>query len=1002
MFSFLNPGFLWAPPLAGIPILIHFLSKRRLPEIRFPTVMFLRALEPREIRRLRLREILLLILRTLAILLLVCAFARPSVQPKDAAARAAAAVAVVIDDSESMGAMDEQGRPRIEGARERGLAIVDAARGGDEIAITTTTGPDAPLANRSGDRVRLTRTVRQISATWLPGNVEQALERARRFLGRSSLRAHEVYVISDFQATNFTKGAREKVALLSRAGARVVLLPVVSSRVPNHAIEDLDPALRAGPQGKGLEMRARLVNHADAPSERLSVRARLGDALIGGGDVTLQADESRWASLPIDWRAGAGAAAEIKGKAPVVVESDVDALAGDDRRFAVLGAPRRLRVLRIVESRAGEPASRFTALALDPAQDGSGGYVVETGTPASLLGLGRSRYDVVLLEDIASLSSDAEGRLRSFLREGGGLVIGLGPHADLDYYGHKLFPGVVDLALEGTERASEGQAFEIRARAPAHPILEGLSLAVGSPLTQSRLTAVSKGRITSSRAEAIVTTTGGLPVVVAAQQVSIFLGSFSDDWGDLPYSGAFVPLVRGLVDHAARAASLDLRGGRARGGGRRGESGSDRKRPETGLDGIPAGGIARSAAFDPHGAFAPHASSGHAAGAGALAPLPRPGGGCFGRRAGPGQRPHRSALIRTADSLAEQLLRGAERHPGFEALKARVEDAGAAPGGGSRSGPAAGGAPVPIRGVAGSAGALFLAALARSVKRPFAVIAPDLDRAEAWRDDLEFLLGPDRVVYLPPHDVVPWSSQVATGPVRDYRVTAMLRLGDPDPPIVVIPAVSLYRLAPAPGTIRSRAVSLQRGTEIAPEILAHRMVMAGYRSVGEVGEVGEVSRRGGLLDVFGPGMHYPVRIEFDGDQVASLRTFDVSTQRSVAAIDRTRIAPAREILFPEDLDARLRALDRGGLSGDLEGARVRELVREGVYFEGVDWLAPHLGIGLGSVLQYLPAGTAIWVDEPEAVGRELESAERESERIEPDARERSPHLPGREELFDPP
>ena len=136
-------------------------------------------------------------------------------------------------------------------------------------------------------------------------------------------------------------------------------------------------------------------------------------------------------------------------------------------------------------------------------------------------------------------------------------MIGLGPHADLDYYGHKLFPGVVDLALEGTERASEGQAFEIRARAPAHPILEGLSLAVGSPLTQSRLTAVSKGRITSSRAEAIVTTTGGLPVVVAAQQVSIFLGSFSDDWGDLPYSGAFVPLVRGLVDHAARAASLE-------------------------------------------------------------------------------------------------------------------------------------------------------------------------------------------------------------------------------------------------------------------------------------------------------------------------------------------------------------------------------------------------------------------------------------------------------------
>jgi transcription-repair coupling factor (superfamily II helicase) len=345
-------------------------------------------------------------------------------------------------------------------------------------------------------------------------------------------------------------------------------------------------------------------------------------------------------------------------------------------------------------------------------------------------------------------------------------------------------------------------------------------------------------------------------------------------------------------------------------------------------------------------------------------------------------------VIRTQDSLAEQLLRGAERHAAFEALKARVE--------------AGGGAAIPIRGVAGSAGALFLAALARSVKRPFAVIAPDLDRAESWRDDLEFLLGPDRVVSLPPHDVVPWTSQVATGPVRDDRVTAMLRLGDPDPPIVVIPAVSLYRKAPAPATIRSRAVSLERGTEIAPEVLAHRLVMAGYRSVGEVGEVGEVSRRGGLLDVFGPGTHYPVRIEFDGDQVASLRTFDVSTQRSVAPIDRARIAPAREVLFPEDLEERLQALDRGSLSGDLEGVRVRELVREGVYFEGVDWLAPHLGIPLGSVLEYLPTDAAIWVDEPEAVARELETAEREAERLEPDARGKSPHLPQREALFDPP
>lgn len=346
-------------------------------------------------------------------------------------------------------------------------------------------------------------------------------------------------------------------------------------------------------------------------------------------------------------------------------------------------------------------------------------------------------------------------------------------------------------------------------------------------------------------------------------------------------------------------------------------------------------------------------------------------------------------MTKTSPSLAEQILRGAERHPGFDALRDRVAAAASAPS-------------IPVRGIAGSAGALLLAALARSVQRPFAVIAPDLDRAEAWRDDLEFLLGPERVVFLPPHDVVPWTAQVATGPVRDDRITALLRLGDPDPPIVVIPAVSLYRLAPAPSALRSRAVTLEAGTEIAPEKLALTLVMAGYRSVGEVGEIGEVSRRGGLLDVFGPGMAYPVRIEFDGDQVASLRTFDISSQRSVAPLTRTRIAPAREVLFAEDLDERLRALDPGALASDLEGARIRELVSEGVYFEGVDWLAPLLGLVQGSVLDYLPAGVALWIDEPEAVERELQASEREAERLEADARKRSPLLPERDRLFDPP
>jgi transcription-repair coupling factor (superfamily II helicase) len=156
------------------------------------------------------------------------------------------------------------------------------------------------------------------------------------------------------------------------------------------------------------------------------------------------------------------------------------------------------------------------------------------------------------------------------------------------------------------------------------------------------------------------------------------------------------------------------------------------------------------------------------------------------------------------------------------------------------------------------------------------------------------------------------------------------------------------------------------------------------------------------VDVFGPGLDHPVRLEFDGDTVASLRSFDVTSQRSTGPIEEARLAPARELLYDEDVDERLGPLDAPGARRTAETDRIRDLVAEGIYFEGMEWAAPLLGLPLGSVLDHLAPNTILWVDEPAAVERELEDAERETERLEEDARAKTPHLPPRETLFDSP
>jgi len=547
VFSFLNPAFLWALPVASIPVIIHLLSRRRLPEISFPTTRFLKALEPNEVRRLRLRELLLLLLRTLALLFLVLAFARPSLTPRGAVTHAAAAVGILVDDSASMTALDEPARPRIKGALARATALADAARAGDELYLARSTRPDDPETGRARDHVRLARALERLEPAPVAARLPEAARALRLALGRSALRERELYWITDFQRSNVTPEARAELAEAVRAGIRVTLLPVAQGRMPNHGFEAVDPEIRPGPEGRGLEVRARLANHADSPSDRLAIRIRRGDALVGGGDATLRAGEAKWISMPLEW-----SAARDSGGAPVVAESDEDAYALDDRWFAVLGAPRRLRVLRIAETRAGTPPARYASLALDPAGNGGSSFSVETSAPDALLSLSRAKHDAVLLDDVASLSGAAEARLRAFLREGGGLVAALGPHTDAEYYTRRLFPGLIPLAVDRVERAPEGGAFELRARLPGHVALEGLSVGVNSPLTQARLTGLMAGRAAPG-AEVVVQTTGGLPLLVTAPSVAVFLSSLADDWGDLPYSGAFVPLVRGMVAHAARA-----------------------------------------------------------------------------------------------------------------------------------------------------------------------------------------------------------------------------------------------------------------------------------------------------------------------------------------------------------------------------------------------------------------------------------------------------------------
>ncbi len=276
-----------------------------------------------------------------------------------------------------------------------------------------------------------------------------------------------------------------------------------------------------------------------------------------------------------------------------------------------------------------------------------------------------------------------------------------------------------------------------------------------------------------------------------------------------------------------------------------------------------------------------------------------------------------------------------------------------------------------LTGVWGSSATLIAAALGRLRNAPVLVVVPHLDDADAAVDDLDVFLkrssGPARVFPA-------WEAQLATDHVSHEVTGERLRLlnllsdpaaADEAVDYVVAPVLAMLQPVPTPEALAAGRLRLSRGEAISPEQFRAWLLDAGYEHVEQVDQQGEFAHRGGIVDVFPPAEPLAVRVEFFGDELESIRTFDLDTQRS------------RDELHAYDLTAMTigESLDR------LAGQPAADLTRR-----------------MTHLLDYLPSETVVFLHQPRDI-RQL--AEQLYDRIRDDlAEEASPvALRGVEEVF---
>ncbi|MGH7570111.1 MAG: BatA domain-containing protein, partial [Gemmatimonadales bacterium] len=219
--SFVHPWALLGLFAAAIPALLHLLQRRTPPELDFPPLRYLSDAERRSARRMKLRHVLLLVLRTALIVVIVAAAARPQVPAPRATVggggtHAPTALGVVLDNSPSSGVMVD-GRPLLERLRSAAAGSLRAATAADRLWLMLADG-----VARTGTPEALVAAVERVTTDWRRLDLVAAVRRAGRLTEAEPLAAREVHVFSDLQRTALSDGRADVppgVRVLVHAGS---------------------------------------------------------------------------------------------------------------------------------------------------------------------------------------------------------------------------------------------------------------------------------------------------------------------------------------------------------------------------------------------------------------------------------------------------------------------------------------------------------------------------------------------------------------------------------------------------------------------------------------------------------------------------------------------------------------------------------------------------------------------------------------------------------------
>lgn len=408
---FLNPAILFGLLAASIPILIHLLNLRKLKRIEFSTLSFLKELQKNKIRKIKLKQWLLLALRVFIILMLVTAFARPTLEGVALGGTTSAAktsAVFILDNTFSMSVVDAQGS-YFNQSKGTLNSLLNQFQEGDDASLILLAEDERDL-KLSSNLIELRNKIDEAEISYSSGTLHSAVTKAARLLSESNNFNKEIYLLTDLQKNRLseTKELSDLSELLNDK-VKIYLFNYSGKDVYNLGLDEIKVNTQIFEKEKPVSFTVTVTNYSKQAADNAVVSLFLNGERSAQQSISLAGGEIK--SLEMD------AVTKSAGYIEVFAELEDDEILHDNRRYANIFIPKEIPVIIFSDA----PSDlKFVELALTAAGSEHSIKITKKSTN-QIASFNLNLFDAVFIIGAENVKNPE--RLKSFVQSGGGLFV---------------------------------------------------------------------------------------------------------------------------------------------------------------------------------------------------------------------------------------------------------------------------------------------------------------------------------------------------------------------------------------------------------------------------------------------------------------------------------------------------------------------------------------------------------------------------------------------------